>query len=239
VTPETELYTIADLSTIWVIADVYEYEAPEIKAGQAANVTLAYYPGRVFRGRIDYIYPQFDATTRTLKARIEIPNPNLALKPDMYANVDLKIDYGRRLVAPQESVLDSGSEQLVFVAHEGGYFESRKIRLGPKVDNNFIVLSGLKAGEKIVTSANFLIDSESRLKSAAGGMGMPGMSHGDGPPAANKQTPQADHSQHQEAGRTTATPRAEDHSQHQMGQAPQPKQEAEDHLRHQPPKKQE
>src|SRR5262249_56015428 len=165
----------------------------------------AYYPGRVFRGRVDYIYPQLDATTRTLKVRIEIPNPNLSLKPDMYANAELKIDYGRRLVAPQEAVLDSGSEQLVFVAHEGGYFEPRKIRLGPKVDNNFIVLGGLKAGEKIVTSANFLIDSESRLKSAAGGMGMPGMSHGGGGAAAqhgampNEVTPtsQAGLSQHQ------------------------------------------
>ncbi len=234
VTPETELYTIADLSTIWVIADVYEYEAPEIKTGQSANVTLAYYPGRVFHGRVDYIYPQIDAATRTLKARIEIPNPNLALKPDMYANVELKIDYGRRLVAPQEAVLDSGSEQLVFVAHEGGYFESRKIRLGPKVDDNFIVLGGLKAGEKIVTSANFLIDSESRLKSAVGGMGMPGMSHGDGAPAGNKPTPQADHSQHQQAGQTTATPGVEAHSQHQMNQAA-PK--TEDSLRHPPPKK--
>jgi membrane fusion protein, copper/silver efflux system len=202
VTPETELYTIADLSTIWVIADVYEYEAPEIKTGQAANVTLAYYPGRAFRGRVDYIYPQLDATTRTLKVRIEIPNPNLTLKPDMYANAELKIDYGRRLVAPQEAVLDSGSEQLVFVAHEVGYFESRKIRLGPKVDNNFIVLGGLKAGEKIVTSANFLIDSESRLKSAAGGMGMPGMDHGSAPANGANGAPQA-------------KPKAEDHSHHQ------------------------
>jgi RND family efflux transporter MFP subunit len=256
VTPETELYTIADLSTIWVIADVYEYEAPEIKTGQAANVTLAYYPGRVFRGRVDYIYPQLDATTRTLKVRIEIPNPNLTLKPDMYANAELKIDYGRRLVAPQEAVLDSGSEQLVFVAHEGGYFESRKIQLGPKVDNNFIVLGGLKAGEKIVTSANFLIDSESRLKSAAGGMGMPGMSHGGaGAPASGQPSPQAGHSQHQPDGKPSPQAKPEDHSQHQMNQAPQakpedhsqhqmkpspqPKPKAEDHLQHQPPKKQE
>jgi RND family efflux transporter MFP subunit len=246
VTPETELYTIADLSTIWVIADVYEYEAPEIKTGQAANVTLAYYPGRAFRGRVDYIYPQLDATTRTLKVRIEIPNPNLTLKPDMYANAELKIDYGRRLVAPQEAVLDSGSEQLVFVAHEGGYFEPRRIRLGPKVDNNFIVLGGLKAGEKIVTSANFLIDSESRLKSSAGGMGMPGMSHGGGAadekkatPKESRPTPQAGHSQHQPAGQPPPQAKPEDHSQHQMNHAPQAKPKAEDHSRHQSPEKQE
>src|SRR5262249_13373932 len=239
VTPETELYTIVDLMTIWVIADIYEYEAPEVKTGQAANVTLAYYPGRVFRGRVDYIYPPPDPTTRIVKVRIEIPNPNLSLKPDMYANAELKIDYGRRLVAPQEAVLDSGSEQLVFVAHEGGYFEPRKIRLGPKVDNNFIVLGGLKAGEKIVTSANFLVDSESRLESGAGEMGMPGMSHGDGAPAGNNPAPQADHSQHQQGGQTTAAPGAEDHSQHQMNQATQARPKAEDHSRHQPPGKQE
>jgi len=215
VTPEAELYTIADLSTIWVIADIYEYEAPEIKTGQSANITLAYYPGRVFRGRADYIYPQLDATTRTLKVRIEVPNPNLALKPDMYTNVELKIDYGRRLVVPQEAVLDSGSEQTIFIAHEGGYFEPRKVQLGPKVDNTFIVLGGLKAGERVVTSANFLVDSESKLKSAAGGMGMPGMSHGGGGAAGGKQSPQADHSQHQPGGQPAPNAKPEDHSQHQ------------------------
>ena len=157
----------------------------------------------------------------------------------------MKIDYGKRLVAPQEAVLDSGSEQLVFVAHEGGYFESRKIRLGPKVDNNFIVLGGLKAGEKIVTSANFLIDSESRLKSAAGGMGMPGMDHGSGAPAngangANgKTTPQAGHTKHQPVNQPSQQAKPEDHSQHQMNESPQAKPKAEDHSHHQPPKKQE
>src|SRR5262249_2229542 len=159
--------------------------------------------------------------------RVEVPNSNLALRPDMYANAELKIDYGRRLVVSQEAVMDSGSEQLVFVAHEGGYFEPRKIRLGPKVDNNFIVLGGLKAGEKIVTAANCLIDSESRLKSAAGGMGMPGMSHGGGAPAGNKPAPQADHSQHRQGGQRTATPGAEDHSHHQMKQETQAKPKAE------------
>lgn len=244
VTPEMELYAIADLSTIWVIADVYEYEAPEIKTGQLADVTLTYYPGRVFRGRVDYIYPQLDATTRTLKVRIEVPNPKLALKPDMYANAELKIDYGRRLVIPQEAALDSGSEQLVFVSRGGGYFEPRKIQLGPKVDNNFIVLGGLKAGEKIVTSANFLIDSESRLKSATGGMGMPGMDHGGAPVtgtngANGKTTAQAGHSQHQPGNQPSPQAKPEDHLQHQMNEEPLAKPKAEDHSRHQPPKKQE
>jgi membrane fusion protein, copper/silver efflux system len=220
VTPETELYTIADLSTIWVIADIYEYEAPEIKIGQPATVTLSYFPGRSYRGKVTYIYPQLDNATRTLKARIEIANPGFALKPDMFANVELAIGYGKQVVVPQEAVMDSGAEQLVFVAHEGGYFEPRKVRLGAKVDDEFIVLGGLKAGERVVTSANFLIDSESKLKSAANGMGMPGMSHGGGSkaPAASKPSllsNSADHSQHQPGAPTTPQTKIEDHSQHQ------------------------
>jgi len=232
VTPETELYTIADLSTIWVIADVYEYEAPEIKIGQTATVTLAYFPGRAYRGKVTYLYPQLDNATRTLKARIEIANPAFALKPDMFANVELEIGYGKRLVVPQEAVMDAGAEQTVFVAHEGGYFEPRKLQLGAKVDGEFIVISGLQAGERIVTSANFLVDSESKLKAASGGMGMPGMNHGGGQGAEKKApatnapaigkpaTPssQEDHSQHQhDAAATPApkTPKQEDHSQHQ------------------------
>jgi Cu(I)/Ag(I) efflux system membrane fusion protein len=225
VTPETELYTIADLSTIWVIADIYEYEAPEIKIGQPAAVTLSYFPGRSYRGKVTYIYPQLDNATRTLKARIEIANPGFALKPDMFANVELAIGYGKQVVVPQEAVMDSGAEQMVFVAHEGGYFEPRRVRLGAKVDKEFIVLGGLKAGERVVTSANFLIDSESKLKSAANGMGMPGMSHGGGhdgkskapatkAPALDQPSPQPgqeDHSQHQ----PNAPPKREDHSQHQ------------------------
>jgi membrane fusion protein, copper/silver efflux system len=204
VTPETELYTLADLSTIWVIAEIYEYEAPEIRTGQSAAVTLSYSPGRTFRGKVSYIYPQLDAATRTLKVRIEVPNPGFALKPEMYANVELRIDYGRRVVVPQEAVIDSGAEQMVFVAHEGGYFEPRKVTIGAKVGSEVIVLNGLKSGERVVTSANFLIDSESKLKSAAGGMGMPGMSHGGGTHATGKPSPPAEHSQQQQA----------DHSQH-------------------------
>ena len=224
VTPETELYTIADLSTIWVIAEIYEYEAPEIKIGQPATVTLSYFPGRSYRGKVTYVYPQLDNATRTLKARIEIANPGFALKPDMFANVELAIGYGKQVVVPQEAVMDSGAEQLVFVANEGGYFEPRKVRLGAKVDNEFIVLGGLKAGERVVTSANFLIDSESKLKSAANGMGMPGMSHGGGhdggskAPAASKPSlpfNPADNSRHQPGAPTTPQTRVEDHSRHQ------------------------
>src|SRR5262249_52425944 len=127
VMPDTDLYSIADLSSIWVLADIYEYEAADISIGQTATVTLPYLPGRVFNGNVTYIYPQVDAATRTLKARIEVDNSRLDLKPDMYANVEFKIDYGRRVVVPQEAVMDSGSEQTVFVALDDGYFAPRKV----------------------------------------------------------------------------------------------------------------
>jgi membrane fusion protein, copper/silver efflux system len=242
VTPDTELYQIADLSSVWVLADIYEYEAPEVKLGQAATVTLSYLPGRAYKGKVTYIYPQLDSTTRTLRARVEVPNPGFALKPDMYANVELRVDYGRRVVVPEEAVMDAGAEQTVFVAHEGGYFEPRRVTLGAKVDGEYIVLGGLKAGERLVTSANFLIDSESKLKSAAGGMGMPGMNHGESttgqsPPAPkdhseHRATPTPDHSQHQPPRQPP--PKAEDHSEHQSAaeSEPRPHGPAEDHSAH-------
>jgi len=192
VTPETELYTIADLSTVWVLADVYEYEVPMIQLGQAATMTLSYFPGRKFAGRVTYIYPQLDNMTRTLKVRLEFPNPAFELKPDMYADVELRIDYGTQVSVPEEAVLDSGSEQIVFVAHEGGYFEPRKIQLGARVDGRQIVLSGLKPGERIVTSGNFLIDSESRLKSAAAAMAGAGHAGHGGTEAKAPQRPPAE-----------------------------------------------
>jgi membrane fusion protein, copper/silver efflux system len=237
VTPETELYAIADLSTIWVMADIYEYEAAEIKVGQPATVTLSYAPGRSYRGKVTYINPQFDNTTRTLKVRVELANPGFALKPDMFANVEFGIGYGKQVVVPQEAVMDSGAEQLVFVAHDGGYFEPRKVQLGAKVDNEFIVLGGLKAGERIVTSANFLVDSESKLKSAAGGMSMRGMSHGGGQGGESK-TPATNAPP---SGKPALTPKQEDHSKHQsrVTPTPPPPPKPEDHSQHQLKKPQE
>ncbi len=192
VTPETELYVIADLSTVWVLADVYEYEVPMIRVGQRATMTLPYLPGAVFHGRVAYIYPQVDATTRTVKIRLEFPNPKLTLKPDMYANVEVHVSYGRRLWVPEGAVLDSGEEQIVFVAHTGGYFEPRRVRVGPKVGDRYIILEGLRAGERIVTSGTFLIDSESRLKSAL--QGISHAEHGRAPEAPSKRPPE--HSGH-------------------------------------------
>ena len=213
VTPETELYTIADLSIVWVLAEVYEYEIPLIKVGQSANVTLSYLPGWRFRGKVAYIYPQLDPTTRTLKVRLEVPNPRHELKPDMFANVEFHIDYGRQISVPEEAVLDSGQEQTVFVAHEGGYFEPRKVQLGPKVERRYVVLNGLKPGEKIVTSGNFLVDSESRLKSAMGAMGEhSGMAMPQAKPKEERQQPPPKINRRQDAPNP-----AIDHSTHGAG----------------------
>ncbi len=170
VAPEADLFVIADLSNIWIQAEVYEYEIPSVSLGQKASVTFPSFPAKTFTGKVTYISPEMDPKTRTLKIRVELPNPDFKIKPDMYANVELKTDYGKKLSIPQEAVLDSGANQTVFIAKEGGYFEPRKITAGPRVDGRLIVLDGLKAGERVVTSANFLIDSESQLKSAAGGM---------------------------------------------------------------------
>jgi Cu(I)/Ag(I) efflux system membrane fusion protein len=170
VTPEVDLYQITDLSAVWVNADVYEYEVPFVKVGQKALMQLSYYPGKSYTGRISYIYPTVDPVARTVKVRIEFANPELELKPQMFTNVQLSIDYGHQIVVPQEAVLDSGDKQYVFVAHQDGTFEPRNIQLGAKFEGKVAVLSGLKHGETVVTSGNFLIDSESRLKSAMGGM---------------------------------------------------------------------
>jgi RND family efflux transporter MFP subunit len=127
---------------------------------------LSYYPGKTYTGRVSFIYPTVDPVARTVRVRIEFPNPKFELKPQMFANVDLQINYGNQIAVPQEAVLDSGNQQYVFVVHDGGTFEPRMIQMGAKLDGKVVVLSGLKPGETIVTSGNFLIDSESRLKSA-------------------------------------------------------------------------
>ena len=170
VTPDTELYTVSDLSTVWADADIYEYEVPFVHLGQRVTLTLSYYPGKTYTGNIAYIYPTVDPQTRTVKVRIQLPNPGFDLKPQMFADAELRVDYGVKIVVPDEAVLDAGTEQRVFVVHPGGIFEPRKVILGPVFDGNAAVLSGLKAGETVVVSGNFLIDSESNLKDAMSGM---------------------------------------------------------------------
>jgi RND family efflux transporter MFP subunit len=170
ITPDMDLYQITDLSKVWVNADVYEYEVPFVKVGQTVEMQLSYYAGKSYTGKITYINPTVDPVTRTVKVRIECSNPKYDLKPQMFANVDLKINYGTQILVPQEAVMDSGDKQYVFLVHDVGVFEPRSIQMGAKMDGKVVVLSGLKPGDTIVTSGNFLVDSESRLKSAMGEM---------------------------------------------------------------------
>ena len=175
-----ELYTIADLSRLWVLADIYEYELPFVKVGQQASVSLSYDPGTVLTGRVGFIYPTLDPKTRTARVRFELDNTGETLKPDMYANVELGVELGTRLAIPQEAIIESGRKQVVFIHHGGGKLEPRLIKTGVKTGEWSEVLEGLKEGDHVVTSANFLIDSESRLKSAIDSMGgMPGMQKKD------------------------------------------------------------
>jgi membrane fusion protein, copper/silver efflux system len=162
------LYEIADLSKVWVDVDIYEYELPWIKKGMPAEMELSYVPGKIFTGKVLYVYPFLTAKTRTAKLRLEFPNPDYQLKPDMYANVNLKSAVSENsLVIPQEAVIDSGVRKVVFVALGKGKFQPREVKFGLEGnDHEFQVLEGLKENEQIVISAQFMLDSESRLREA-------------------------------------------------------------------------
>lgn len=168
VQPEMRLFTVADLSSVWVQAQVFQNDLGRIKVGDPATLTVSTFPGRTFRGRVDFIYPQLDIDTRTAKVRIVSSNSGLQLKPGMFVSVALKVPMGRQLVIPASGVLQSGTRQIAFVERSDGYLEPREVELGPRIGDEFIVLKGLKAGEQIVTSANFLIDSESQLQASLG-----------------------------------------------------------------------
>ncbi|MGH9561019.1 MAG: efflux RND transporter periplasmic adaptor subunit, partial [Terracidiphilus sp.] len=168
VQPEMRLYTIADLSTVWVQAQAFQSDLGRIKVGDPAILTVDTFPGKTFHGRVDFIYPQLDMDTRTARVRLIFPNPNLQLKPGMFVNVTLKVPMGEQLVIPATGVLQSGTRAIAFVDRSDGYIEPRDVQLGARVGDDFIVLKGLKPGEQVVTSANFLIDSESQLQAALG-----------------------------------------------------------------------
>jgi Cu(I)/Ag(I) efflux system membrane fusion protein len=160
------LLDIADLSEVWVIASIYEYELAFVKVGQSATMTLSYLPGRTYRGHVGLVYPTLDRATRTVQVRLEFANPELELKPDMYASVELESDLGERLTVPESAVLSSGTRSIVFVARGEGYFEPREVRVGLRLTDAVEILEGLSEGESVVASGNFLIDSESKLKAA-------------------------------------------------------------------------
>lgn len=170
---DTKLYTISDLSTAWVYANVSQTDVGRLKPGNSATVTVDAYPGRKFRGRIDQILPQVDPMTRTARVRLVFSNPEIVLKPGMYVNVTIDIPLGKQLVVPSSGVLQAGTRQIAFVDHGEGYLEPREVEIGPRVDEHSIVLRGLKNGERIVSSANFLVDSEAQLQAAIGSFAPP------------------------------------------------------------------
>ena len=162
------LYTIADLSTVWVLADVYEYELPWVRNGMPAEMELSYIPGKRFKGKVLYVYPYMDEKTRTAKLRLEFKNLRYRLMPGMYANIYLNPRIsGNSLVIPQEAVIDSGVRKLVFISLGKGKFQAREVKIGiESAENEFQVLKGLREGEEIVVSSQFMLDSESRLQEA-------------------------------------------------------------------------
>jgi RND family efflux transporter MFP subunit len=164
--PGTELFTLADLSRIWVLADVYERDLAFVHLGQRAEVELSAYPGRRFSGKVTLLYPAVADATRTLKARIEIANPKLLLRPGMYARLQFPQIRRKSLVAPSEALVNTGVQTYAFVAHADGTFEPRTVEVGMRVGDLAEVRKGLRAGERVVTSSNFLIDSESRIRAA-------------------------------------------------------------------------
>jgi Cu(I)/Ag(I) efflux system membrane fusion protein len=164
--PGQRLYRIAPLSRVWIEAEVYEYELPLVREGQAATVTLPYLPGRVFEASVAYVHPTLDPKTRTARVRLELPNPDLVLRPDMYADVSLHADRGERLVVPQSAVLYGGQRSFVFRALGDGRFRPQAVQVGLRSGEQVEILTGLEPGDEVVTSATFLIASESRLRAA-------------------------------------------------------------------------
>ena len=208
ISPEMSTFKIADLSTIWVLGQIFEYETRLVKLGQGAEIQFPYGQStRSLKGRITFIYPGVDAETRRVKVRIEFRNPGFEFRPESYVTVLLRAGMGEQLAVPKEAVLDNGAKRYAIVALPNGYFEPREIVVGEPVDEFFPLVSGLAEGDPVVTSAQFLIDSETNLQAAmqAMSLSMPGMNMGAGdggresqPPAHPVPTTQApvDHSSH-------------------------------------------
>jgi len=170
--PGEALYQITDLSSVWVLADVFEQDIAQVRQGAKAQVTLSSYPGKVFAGKIAFVYPTLTAATRTVQVRVELPNPGQLLKPGMFAQVELPVPAGGKVVTvPLSAVIDSGTRSIVLVQAGEGRFEPRQVRTGARSDTYVEVLEGVKDGELVVVAANFLIDAESNLQAVVGGFG--------------------------------------------------------------------
>jgi RND family efflux transporter MFP subunit len=174
VDPSKDLFTIVDLSRVWVLGELYEADIPFIRAGQLAEIELPYSGGgRKLRGRVDFIYPFLDPKSRTVQLRMEFPNPGSLLKPEMFTNISMAVAIGRQVLVPQDSVINTGLEQYVFIDKGNGYVQPRQVKVSADAGDKVGIQEGLKPGERVVTAANFIIDSESRLKGAFAGMGAP------------------------------------------------------------------
>ena len=181
--PGESLYQIADLSSVWVVADVFEQDIGSVRTGAKAKVTIAAYPDRVFEGTITYVYPTLKAETRTVPVRLEMSNPRQLLKPAMFADVELSVaGKGKVVTVPNSAVIDSGTRRIVLVQLAEGRFQPREVKLGNRNDSYVEILEGVKDGESVVVAANFLLDAESNLKAAVSGFGHAG--HGGSSPAA-------------------------------------------------------
>lgn len=174
VEPGITLYELADLATVWIMSDIYEPEVQAVKLNQPALVTFASYPGDTFSGKVAYVYPTLNTEARTVRVRLELPNPGLKLKPGMYGTVMLRTDMVKALAVPKEAVLETGLRQLVFMDRGEGRYEPASVKLGRRTQDSVEVLEGVKEGDRIVTSANFLLDAESKLASASSMQAMMG-----------------------------------------------------------------
>lgn len=167
--PGVDLLTITDLSRVWVAAQLYEAEASAAQVGRPATVTLPYDAGTSLRGRVSLVYPTIETESRTIKVRLEFANPRLTLKPGMFVNVELEASRVAGVVVPDSAIIDSGTRQVVFVEAGPGHFEPREVQVGPRAGGKAVLRTGVRAGERVAVSANFLLDSESRLRGAVGG----------------------------------------------------------------------
>jgi Cu(I)/Ag(I) efflux system membrane fusion protein/cobalt-zinc-cadmium efflux system membrane fusion protein len=190
--PSTRLYTVANLSRVWVNAQIFQDDIGRLKPGDAVQITVDSYPGQTFTGHIEQILPQVDIATRTVSVRLAIANPGLKLKPGMFVNADMKSNLGRQLVVPASAVFQSGTREVVFLNHGNGSLEPKEITVGPRVGDDFVVLKGLEPHQSIVTSANFLIDSESQLQAAVGSFVPPPPGAGGSAPPRTPSAAQAD-----------------------------------------------
>ena len=164
VTPETRVYTIADHTSIWAYAEIYENEISHVREGQRVAMNAVAYPGEVFKGEITYVYPHLDEKTRTMRVRLEFPNPDLKLKPGMYSTIEVQVPLGVKLAVPESALLRTGTRDLVFVDLGSGQMQLRQVEVGTKAGGYYEILKGLQAGEQVVSAANFLIDAESKVQ---------------------------------------------------------------------------